>query len=202
MKSAYLLLPFLVGGVMSLSPTSAWAESKFKEKEFNCAGDNAIDYATCNKYVRSLAENPFSYAVYGASAYKLDSVTLQARFAGKKWVKLSRHTSNIADEKHGVIFTFNIGYIEEALSTSAKYLRDQMGFEVRAKIESVAAGGDETRHHCAAAEVIYDKGGSMGWRYRKAGSGQSYIKAEAGNVFMWNAKGTSNKVRCQIRTEQ
>ncbi|MEJ8566929.1 hypothetical protein [Elongatibacter sediminis] len=200
MTRVSVLSALAILGFALSSPDLAQAESVFNKKEFNCGGDNATGYATCNKFVRSYGVNAFNYAVYGASAYKLDSVTLQVRFPGKNWVKMSRHTSNIADEKHGVIFTFNIGHVEDTLDTSAKYLRDNQGFEIRSKIESVAAGGSETRHHCAAVEVSYDKGGATGWRYRKAGSNDGYVKAESGNVFMWEAKGTSNRVRCSVRT--
>jgi hypothetical protein len=196
-------LPFLVlCSLVYFWSGAVLAQSAFNQKEFNCGGENAIGYSTCNDFVRSYATNSFNYAVYGSSAYTLDSVTLEARIPGRDWTKLYRHTSNVSD-KHGVIFTFNLAYITEQLSTGAKYLRDNSGFEVRTKVEAVAAGGSSTRHNCAAVDVTYDKGGSNEiWRYRKSGSSASYVPAAAGNVFMWNSEGTSNKVRCQVRTEK
>jgi hypothetical protein len=151
------------------------AQSAFNQKKFNCGGENAVGYSTCNDFVRSYATNSFNYAVYGNSAYTIDSVTLEARISGRAWTKLSRHTSKFS-EKHGVIVTFNLAYITEQLSTTAKYLRDNSGFEVRAKVEAVAVGGSSTRHNCAAVDVTYNKGGSNEiWRYRKSGSSASYL---------------------------
>lgn len=190
LSSTCLLIACCFGALPNAS-----AESQFQVERFDCNAEQASDDRNCKQIIREKIAYPFSFAVFGSPYYILDSVALQARIPGRKWVKLKRQKKNILREYRGVLFSFNLPWLVDQLDTSADYLRNNLGFEVRAHIESVSVGGNETRDNCPVIEFIYMP---SGWHYRKKNSNKSWNKAEVGNTVFWQPGGTSNDVKCGI----
>jgi hypothetical protein len=178
--------------------SSAFAAGSHKQTGFKCDGGAFASNADCAAAAAGEATEPFNFSVVNTASYTVSTVWLRARLAGADdWTQIGKQTSNVEKSK-GVLFGFDADWLADKLDTDVATLQSK-GFQVRAKIESEGTGGGR-EDKCPTAEVQYVASKDQ-WQWREKSAGGDWNLAAKGYVYVTDAGGSSNSVKCKYYSD-